>query len=127
MKKVIALGIVILILSLSSMALASEKYTLYEQALSANTWNIVGYQFMKDEDNLELLLEYSGGSEIKLPDENIKLFEDSSGQIYLVYCHGYEGRYRVISIGEIIFDKDMSSFILYSNGHALLYEIKTEE
>ena len=104
-------------LLLTSTALASERLDVCQQALTDSSWKFSASSVEKSDAAVMLIPETYGV--IQLPNTGIRLFESTAGQIYIVFMFDSQDE---MSVAEIIFDQDMSSFILYSNGSALMYD-----
>ena len=91
--------------------------SLCQQALTDNTWKFTASSVEKNDAAMMLIPETY--DTIHLPNKGIRLFESTAGQIYIVFMFDSQ---KEMSVAEIIFDQDMSSFILYSNGSAIMYD-----
>ena len=116
MKKLL-LSLIVVTLLLTSTALASERLEVCQQALTDNSWKFTASSVEKSDATMKLIPEAYGV--IQLPNTGIRLFESTAGQIYIVFMFDSQNE---MSVAEIIFDQDMSSFILYSNGSAIMYD-----
>ncbi len=125
MKKLFCILLCLITLFSVTSAFASEKLDSYTEALKSKTWKMKGATLVNTSvaaPNLSLVGAYF--KEISLTDSNIQLFEDSDGKIYMTFSQKRIGTsdFFDIAIAEIIFNEDMSAFILFSDGCADLYK-----
>lgn len=99
----------------------------YKTALKSKTWRMTASTLVetsKVAPNLSLVGAFY--TFISLPNKEIQLFEDADGRIYMTFAHKNDyyimSNFKDFAIAEIIFNDDMSSFILYSDGCADLFE-----
>lgn len=95
---------------------------LYIQALTDNQWKVIASSagsagYLND--------IYYDWPVIHLPHEGISLYKNAVGQIYIVF-ETLISHTVFTYVAEIIFSKDMESFILYSDQFALKYKIVEE-
>ena len=125
MKKVLCILLCLVLLVCTTTALASDRLDAYKTALESKTWEMTACTLVETSEaapNLTLVGAYY--TSISLSNKEIQLFEDADGRIYMTFAHknSYGGNFKDFAIAEIIFNDDMSAFILYSDGCADFFE-----
>ncbi len=124
MKKVFCILLCLVLLACAATSLASDRLDAYKAALKSKKWVMTASTLVetsKAAPNLTLVGAYY--TKISLPKKDIQLFEDADGRIFMTFAHGTRGSdSKDFAIAEILFNDDMSAFILYSDGCADLFE-----
>ena len=125
MKKLFCIVLCLVTLFCVTSAFASEKLDTYTEALKSKTWEMKGATLVNTSvaaPNLTLVGAYF--TEISLSNFDISLFENAEGKIYMTFRHSPigGGNFDDLAVAEIIFNENMSAFILLSDGCADLYK-----
>ena len=125
MKKVFCIVLCLVTLLCVTSAFASEKLDAYTEALKSKTWEMKGATLVNTSvaaPNLTLVGAYF--TKISLTNSSIQLFEDADGKIYITFSKSPigGGNFDDLAVAEIIFNDNMTAFILLSDGCADLYK-----
>lgn len=125
MKKVFCILMCMVLLICVTTALASDTFEEYKTALKSKTWELKALSpdtSSKVAPNLDTILNLY--KEISLTNNEIQLFEAADGKTYMTfrYENSFLSKGDAFLIAEIVFNEDMSAFILYSDGCAILFE-----
>lgn len=125
MKKVFCIVLCLVLLLCATSVFASDRLESYKTALKSKTWKMTACTLVDTSNaapNLTLVGAYF--TSISLPNKDIQLFEDADGKIYMTFSYRnfYGGNFNDFAVAEIIFNDDMSAFILYSDECADLFQ-----